>query len=152
VEWCWSLARAQSQLSTFQKVVPPEVYERTRTCLVQLSEFAEDASLPRLDRALGVLAGLRSEWDHLWWVAERTGQTWPVGEPSKSPFQVVRQSGWSRVSWTCPQCRWEVSWQCEAAAWEQVVWPGPLDCPMGCANTSIDDPHAGRSLVSEFVR
>lgn len=151
VEWCWRFSQSSEELLAFQDLLPPEVYLRSHACFAEFRRFAEDGSLGRLDRALGLLSGLSGEWDHLGWIAQRTGRFWPPPMVSACPFQVVRQSGWSRVTWTCPNCKWELSWQCESAAWEQLVWPGLLECPMGCANTNSGDPLGERSRASEFA-
>ncbi|MBN9416638.1 hypothetical protein ABS71_18685 [bacterium SCN 62-11] len=121
---------------------------RARQCLERLRDFALTASLPQLDQGLAELRELAAEWDHWWWVAQRSGEAWaPPDRPAES-LRVTRQAGRSRITWHCSSCEWSFSWDVETAAWEVLDWPGVIECPL-CSRASNDDHYDGENPRNE---
>lgn len=147
VEWAIQWVHCERDLD--QLALPGDLLDRSRACLEILRSFATSASLTQLDQGLARLQRLIPEWDHWWWVAQRSGQPWPSPSQPAQDFRVVRQGGRSRISWNCPTCAWSLSWDLETAAWEVVDWPGMMECPMGCAEASSGGPPAGENLRTE---
>ena len=128
----------------------PEAH-RARQCLEILKKFASMGSLPQLDRGLAQLRDLAGQWNHWWWVAQRSGNGWPPPRRGDKILQVTRQAGRSRVSWQCPQCPWSLSWDVETAAWQILDWPGAIQCPL-CSTTSSGAPPDDENPPSECER
>ena len=150
LEWaqCWSECREFVQ----RVPLPPPLRSQTLACLEEWKAFSESGSLLQLDPCWGEIRRLLIEWDHWWWVAERSGQAWPSPESGRrGHFEVTRQGQRSRVSWNCPQCAWQVSWDVEVASWETVPWPGPMECPL-CSSASSGDPSLDENPPIESER
>lgn len=147
VEWAVQWECCSTDLGTY--VWPSQ--RQAQQCLDDLKVFAVTGTLSSLDLGLAQLRELAAEWDHGWWVAERSGSPWPLPRRAAETLQVTRQAGRSRVSWHCPQCGWSLSWDLETAAWEVVDWPGVSECPL-CSTASNDGLPDGESPRSECGR
>ncbi len=144
VEWAVQWECCARDLESAEWPSAPEA----RQCLGRLKDFAVTGGLSNLDRGFAELRDLTTQWDHWWWVAERSGSAWPAPRRALETLRVTRQAGRSRISWHCPVCDWSLSWDVETAAWQVLDWPGVLECPL-CATASNDDLLAGGSPPSE---
>ncbi|MBX3167199.1 MAG: hypothetical protein KF760_07295 [Candidatus Eremiobacteraeota bacterium] len=147
VEWAAQWECCAADLASSQYPAP----QQARDCLDSLKDFATLGTLSRLDAGLAQLRELAAEWDHWWWVAQRSGCEWPPPRRRAERLKVTRQAGRSRVSWRCPQCTWSLSWDVETAAWQVLDWPGLMECPL-CSIASNDGPPCGKSPRSECER
>lgn len=147
VEWAvqWECCAADLTAGSWPSL------QSARDCLACLQEFALAGSLSQLDSALARLRELAGEWDHWWWVAQRSQAQWPPPRRASESLRITRQAGRSRVSWQCPQCAWSLSWDVETAAWQVLDWPGVSQCPL-CSTTSSDGPPGGENPPSECDR
>ena len=125
--------------------------ERARVCLERLRDFAQTASLRQLDQGLAELRELAAEWDHWWWVAQRSGEAWAAPGRAAESLRVTRQGGRSRISWHCPDCDWSLSWDVQTAAWEVLDWPGVIECPL-CSTASSGDRSGDENPPNESGR
>ncbi|MBS2033432.1 hypothetical protein JST97_00475 [bacterium] len=148
----WASQWRCCSLDISQALIPEELRRQSEACLERLACFAGQGQLSDLDRSLAELRDLCSQWDHWWWVSQRSNTPWPPPSTPPAGLHVTRQNGRSRVSWICDQCGWSLSWDLQVAAWESVEWPGPIECPLGCSTASCDGLRDDESPQNECAR